>query len=90
MNFTEKGEDILKKVAADERMINYNNLFFRTGDPIIKNYDLLKRFGILHDLLLDLLNKEISTIKAATEQNEMIQKIEELKNFILSEEKNIK
>ena len=27
INFTEKGEDILKKVATDERMINYNNLF---------------------------------------------------------------
>ena len=27
INFTEKGEDILKKLATDERMINYNNLF---------------------------------------------------------------
>ena len=36
------------------------------------SYNFLKRFGTLHDLLLDLLNKEISTINAGTEQNEMI------------------
>ena len=38
-------------------MINYNNLFFEPGDPIIKNFDFLKRFGTLYDLLLDLLNE---------------------------------
>ena len=27
MNFTGKGEDILKKLSKDERMINYNNFF---------------------------------------------------------------
>ena len=42
MIFTTKGENILKKVAEDERLINYNNLFFKTGDPIINNYDFLK------------------------------------------------
>ena len=29
MSFTTKGEDILKKVAEDERLINYNNLFWK-------------------------------------------------------------
>ena len=28
MNIDAKGEDILKKLARDERMINYNNLFY--------------------------------------------------------------
>ena len=72
VNVTGKGKNILKKVPSDERMINCNNLFFKTGNPIIKNFDFLKRFGTLYNLLFDLLNEEISTIKAAKEQNEMI------------------
>ena len=68
-------------------MINCNKLFLKTGDPIIKNYDFLKSFGTLHDLLLDLLSKETSTIKALIEQNEIIENIKELKDFILLEEK---
>lgn len=38
MNFSSKGEDILKKLAKDERMISYNDLFFKTGDGIIENF----------------------------------------------------
>ena len=87
MIFSTKGENILKKVAEDERLINYNNLFFKTGDPIINNYDFLKKFDTLNDLLLKLLNKEVITIKTANEQNELLDKIYDLKNFILLEEK---
>ena len=64
-------------------------MFFKTGDPIIKNFDFLKRFGTLYNLLLDLLNQKISSIKVAKVQNEMISKIEELRNFILLDEKSI-
>ena len=39
MNFAAKGENIFKNVAGDERLINYNNLFFKTGDRTTKNYD---------------------------------------------------
>ena len=42
MNISAKGEDILKKLATDERMINYENLLFKTGTPAIDNYDFLK------------------------------------------------
>ena len=42
MNFTGNGESILKKLARDERMVNYNNLLFETGDSSIKNFDFLK------------------------------------------------
>ena len=52
-------------------MINYDNLIFITG---IKNFDSLKRFGTLYNLLLILLNEEISTFKAAREQKEIIRK----------------
>ena len=50
----------------------------------------LKRFSTLHDLLFDLLDEEISINKAVKEQNEMMIKIQELRDFILLEEKDIK
>ena len=43
MNFTSEPKNILKKAATDERMIHHNNLFFKTGDTIIKNFDFLKK-----------------------------------------------
>ena len=36
MNFTSEPKNILKKAATDD-------LFFKTGDPIIKNFDFLKK-----------------------------------------------
>lgn len=39
MNFTNEGKYILKKAASDERMITYNNLFYKTDDPSIRNFD---------------------------------------------------
>ena len=56
-------------------MINYNNLFFKTDNPIIKKFNFFKRFDTFYDLLIDLLNKELNTLKATKEQNEMINKI---------------
>ena len=70
VNFTKKGDAVLKNVANDERMINYNNLFFKTGNSFIDNFDFLKRFGTLCDLLFDLLSGKISIKKK--EQNEML------------------
>ena len=63
INFTKKGENILKNLVIDKKMINYQNLLFKTGNPIIDNFDFFKRFGTLYDLLTDLLNRKISTIK---------------------------
>ena len=42
MNFSNAARNILKKVASDERMINYQSLIFKTGDLIINNFDFLK------------------------------------------------
>ena len=88
MKFTDKRRDVLNKLAKDERIINYNNLLFKTGDPIINIFKFLKRFGTLYSLVINLLDKGISIKKAATEQNEMIDKIKELKSFILLKEKS--
>ena len=54
MNFTNQTKNILKKAASDERIINHNNLVFKTGDPNLKDFDFLKRFGTLHGLSIDL------------------------------------
>ena len=43
---------------------------------------------MLYDLLLSLLNKEISTIKAAKEQDEMLDVIEALKKFMSERKSN--
>ena len=58
MNLDNNGKDILKKLVRDERMINYNNLFFKTGNSSIGNLDFSKTFATLYDLLIDLLNKK--------------------------------
>ena len=89
MNITAKGENILKKLANEERNINYKNLFFKSGSPVLDNYDLFKRFSTLYDLLIDLFSEKIRLSKAAIEQNEMIDKIEDLRSFVLPEEENI-
>ena len=52
MNINAKGEDILKKLARDERIIDYKNLIFKTGNLIIVNYSFLERFDTLYDLLI--------------------------------------
>ena len=90
LNFTEKGKNVLKKINTDERMIHYNNLFCKTGDTRIKNFDFLKRFGTLHDFLIDLLNGKSRTFSAVKEQNEMIIKVEALKKIILRKEETWK
>ena len=86
----DEGKNILKKLARDERMINYNSLFFKTGNPVINNFDFLERFGTLYDILLDLRKEKVDTDEALREQNEMISKIEELGNLVLLDEKGIK
>ena len=48
-NFTEKGKDTIKKLAKDERMLNYNNLFFKTCSSIIKNFDFFRK--MLHCMI---------------------------------------
>ena len=64
MNVSDERKNMFKKLAKDERMINYNNLLFKTGNPSISNFDFLKRLGTLFDLLTDLLNEKISIDEA--------------------------
>ena len=88
-NISSDGENILKELADDGRNINYKNLFFKSDNTTIDNYDFFKRFGTLYDLLIDLPSKKVNIKKAGLEQNEMIDKIIELRNFVLLEEKTL-
>ena len=74
MNIDSKGENILRKLADDERNIDYKTLLFESDSPAINNYDFFKRFGTLYDFLIDLLNERINLNKTAIKQNEMIKK----------------
>ena len=65
LNFSDEGKEILEKGTTVEKMINYNNLFFKIGSAFIINFYILKRFGILNDLLIDLLNERIHIFEAA-------------------------
>ena len=58
-------------------------LWKKTGDPI-------KKIGTLYDLLIDLLSEETSIDKPIQRQEEMKEKIKEIQNFVLLEEKSIK
>ena len=64
-------------------------MFFKSVNLTINNYDFLKRFGTLYDFLIDLLSEKISFKKSALEQKQMVNKILDLKDFVLLEEKNI-
>ena len=91
MSIMNKGKNILEKLSNGERIIDYSNLFFEANNHLVaSDYDFCKKFGTLYDLFLRLFSGPISAKKAAEEQNEMITEIEDLKNFILSEEKTIK
>ena len=56
-NFNSTGKNFLKKLAKDEKKIDYNNLFFEIDYPVIKSFDFLENVGALHDLLINLLNE---------------------------------
>ena len=85
MNISIEGKNILKKLADDERNIKYKN----SDNPAINNYYFFKRFGTLYDLLIDLLSDKISLRKVKIDQNEIITKIQKLRNFVLLEEEKI-
>ena len=70
MNFSNAARNILKKVASDERMINYQSLIFKTGDLIINNFDFLKRFGALYSLLIHFIIEKIAINEAKQEQED--------------------
>ena len=73
----------LEKLPEMKGLLTTKFLWKKTGDPI-------KKIGTLYDLLIDLLSEETSIDKPIQRQEEMKEKIKEIQNFVLLEEKSIK
>ena len=66
-NFDNAGKYFPKKLAKDEKIIDYNNLFFETDDKsALKSADFLKEFGTLYDLLIYLLNNSMRIVTSTS------------------------
>ena len=68
-NFDNAGKYFPKKLAKDEKIIDYNNLFFETDDKsALKSADYLKEFGTLYDLLIYLLDNSMKIVTSSEDQ----------------------
>ena len=90
-NFNSTGKNFLKRLAKDEKKIDYNNLFFEIeGKFVVKDADFLKQFGTLYDLLIYLLNNSMRILTSAEDQIKLFKAINLLKGIILSMKTDIK
>ena len=98
-NFKSAGKNFLKKLAKDEKKIDYNNLFFKIEDnSVAKDVNFLKEFGTLYDLLIYLLwftliLFDLFTIRmtiSAKDQIIFLEAINTLKTIISSMKTDIK
>ena len=82
-NFNSAGKSFLKKLAKDEKKIDYNNLFFEIDDKsVIKDVDFLEEIGTLYDLMIYLLDNSINIITSAQIQGDFFKAITTLKIII--------
>ena len=84
-NFNSTGKHFLKKLAKDEKKIDYNNFFFEIEDKFVaKNGDFLKEFGTLYDLLIYLLNNSMRIVISTEDQIKFLKAITVLRKIISS------
>ena len=82
-NFNSTGKYFLKKLAKDEKKIDYNNLFFEIDDKsVVKDVDFLKEIGTLYDLLIYLLDNSMRTVTSAQVELDFFKSITVLKIII--------
>ena len=73
----------IKKLAKDEKKIDYNNLFFWIDDKsVVKSADFLKEIGTLYDLLIYLLDNFMRIATSAQTQIDFSKTITTLKMII--------
>ena len=71
-NFNSTGKIFLKKVAKDEKKINYNNLFFSIDNAsVAEDVDFLEKYCTLYDLLIYLLDNPMRMIISAEDQKKI-------------------
>ena len=84
-NCNSTGKIFPKKLAKDEKNIDYNNLFFSIYDKsAVKSVDFLEEFGTLYNLLIYLLDNSIRIISSTKAQTDFIEAITVLKKIISS------
>ena len=88
-NFNSTGKNFLKKLAKDEKKIDYNNLFFEIDDPVIRSYDFLENVGTLYDLLINLLNENETILDSSAMQLNLTKIMFSLKSITSKNIKNI-
>ena len=65
-NFNITGNNFLKKLAKDEKTIDYNDLFFEIDDKsVYKDVDFLEEIGTLYDLSIYLLDNSMRIANSA-------------------------
>ena len=68
-NFNTTGKNFLKKLAKNEKQIDYNNLFFEIDNwSFVKDVDFLEKCGTLYDLLIYLLDNPMRMVISAEDQ----------------------
>ena len=89
-NFNNTGKKFLKRIAKDEKEIDYDNLFFKINDNFfVKIVDFLQEFGTLYDLLIYLLGNANRIINATEDQINFFKAIYALKKVISSMKNDI-
>ena len=84
-NFNSTGKDFLKKLAKDEKKIDYNNLFFEIDDKsVAKDVEFLEEIGTLYDLLIYLLGNSVRIATSTQVQLDIFKAITVLKKIISS------
>ena len=82
-NFNSTGKNFLKKLAKDEKKIDYNNLFFEIDDKsVVKIADFLEEIGTLYDLLIYLLDNPMNAATFAQIQVDFFKAITTFKIII--------
>ena len=68
-NFNSTGKIFLKKLAKDDKKIDYNNLFFSIDNgSVAEDVDFLEKYDTLYDLLIYLLDIPMRMIISAEDQ----------------------
>ena len=81
-NFNSTRKKFIKKLAKDEKKINYNHLFFSIGDEsAVEDVDFLKEIGTLYDLLIYLFDNSMKIVISAETQIHFFKAIAVLKKI---------
>ena len=75
-------KNFLRKLAKDEKEIDYNDFIFEIDDPVIKSFKFLNEVCTLYDLLINLLNQNETLLESSRMQVDLAKIIESLKNII--------